>query len=611
MRLAIQRDPGALPGLAAVLCQGSVRACDRALRVLEWWASPPDGEASHTLAPIVRIALGDTAFWNRRRAARLLGVLGRATDAAPLRDLLADPSSEVRGAAAEALAAIGDSDAWEHVLPLLDTPDTRDIAARVLATMGNPGAVPLLLACWQMMPNAPYIAEALGRLGDPRAIEPLASALEDPGCGDHVALALLRLGDRRGWSRVRARYEASLWPGQSVLASIAQYSTPQDLSWVFDAPCMQGERLQVVHTSKLLEELGRRDLRALEQGLHHPNRNVRWTVTFVLGRFTCDEAGATGFAALRAALQDPDGAVVRIAAMSLAQRGEIAAVPELLAKIRVPDIWEGTVETFAEALAQLIHAAKRERHNGLADTVVPTLIQVLPRHRGRARLKVVEALAVFDVAEANTTKIFIELLKDPEWRIKHTAIAALATVPTDRSFYALCRVIKEGEPGDVASVYRVLGAFDHPDVVAMLARGLDASQRWIRTAALTGLQHVSNRQADALICNACTHDDPATRAVAVWAAVARGLDPTAWLAGLTEVFAKERYGVSVQRITQVMDSLDKLESWPIGVDATSFCREVGLLQQRIREKRLFGEGNRNVEQERTLDRLLATCSLLR
>jgi HEAT repeat protein len=96
---------------------------------------------------------------------------------------LRNKDPQVREAAAEALGALGDPQAFETLLRVMagdPEPAVRGQAAKALGMLGDRRAVdPLLEALSQGRVGASWAAPALGALGDKKAVEPLHATLED------------------------------------------------------------------------------------------------------------------------------------------------------------------------------------------------------------------------------------------------------------------------------------------------------------------------------------------------------------------------------------------------------------------------------------------------
>ena len=177
-----------------------------------------------SVAPLIALACDQHLFyWLRADAAKALGYGHDPRVAPALLPLLQEPQPEVRHAAAQALAALGDQRAiaplcdWLHemssipdrmdavkALEQLNTPQVFDIliaalrdpacsypgyldkpgsvreqAALSLGALGDKRAVPALIEAldYGYLPGRRRAAEALGMLKDRRAIEPLIAAL--------------------------------------------------------------------------------------------------------------------------------------------------------------------------------------------------------------------------------------------------------------------------------------------------------------------------------------------------------------------------------------------------------------------------------------------------
>lgn len=129
----------------------------------------------------------------RAAAVELVGLLGGATDAEPLRPRLRDASPDVRAAAAAALGRLGAGIARDELIEALGdrVPFVRAAAARALGVIGGRSAASALLevAKHDQFDPASEAARALARI-DPLLV--LASA-EAPDAGPHLCEAADRL----------------------------------------------------------------------------------------------------------------------------------------------------------------------------------------------------------------------------------------------------------------------------------------------------------------------------------------------------------------------------------------------------------------------------------
>ncbi len=153
------------------------------------------GTRERTVAPLLLAALGDPCMYVRRAAAESVGsVLARAhwvvapTDddlpdrpraVAALSAALHDPFYGVRGSAAGALGAIGDTAAFEALMGAMkdDGPGVREEAMGALGRLRDERAVPALLGELKDETVAWRASEALAEIDGPRVEEALLAAL--------------------------------------------------------------------------------------------------------------------------------------------------------------------------------------------------------------------------------------------------------------------------------------------------------------------------------------------------------------------------------------------------------------------------------------------------
>lgn len=135
----------------------------------------------------------------RARAALKLGETGRGTAVEALRSLLADPSGQVRDAAAVALARLGDRSAGQFLEALKDPDEgVRAAGARSLGLIGREGLEELKKALVNdhSVSVRAEAAAALGSFFDPASADLLAAALKDKS--GRVRLCAARSLARRG-----------------------------------------------------------------------------------------------------------------------------------------------------------------------------------------------------------------------------------------------------------------------------------------------------------------------------------------------------------------------------------------------------------------------------
>jgi HEAT repeat protein len=194
--------------------QGLVALIDETKPIMSGRASSPAEE--------LRRMARDAA---RARAALKLGETGRDSGVDALKSLLADPSGEVRDAAAVALARLGRGDAAQFLEALKDTDEaTRAAGARSLGLIGRDGleALKKALSSDASASVRAEAAAALGSFADPSSIQLLAAALADKS--GRVRLAAARALSRREDPASTA-----------ALKKLADQSPPPELALTADA----------------------------------------------------------------------------------------------------------------------------------------------------------------------------------------------------------------------------------------------------------------------------------------------------------------------------------------------------------------------------------------
>jgi len=168
-------------------------------------------DTTTNLAVSIEMLIGNLKHHDRfvrREAALALGKL-QAQAVEPLIALLSDHHSVWDAAqdAAWALGEIGDLQAVEPLITVLDKPYVAGRAIEALAKLGDPRMVEPLIRLFKTQ-RVTSIATILGNFGDRRAVEPLIDALQDrdPSVRFYVARALGKLRDKRAlpaleWAR--------------------------------------------------------------------------------------------------------------------------------------------------------------------------------------------------------------------------------------------------------------------------------------------------------------------------------------------------------------------------------------------------------------------------
>ncbi len=253
-----------------------------------------------TLA-LLRGALDDSAPWVRYHAARSVG---KQQDAGALDALIrlaqTDEAMQVRVAAVEALGRIGGAVALPVLISLADTPD-RDlarVALTALAASAYPEAWPPLLSALHS-PDRTRRLDAMKALGD-------GGRAEAVGEFQQIAASL---DDELATAAVEALGHSSAPEAVDVLIELAVLPARRDACVVALVRC------------------GANRTGRLARGLGHEHLDVRRAVVEALARIKNPNA----LEALKAALEDVEGAVRLAAFTALAHRGDSLEIQRLAA----------------------------------------------------------------------------------------------------------------------------------------------------------------------------------------------------------------------------------------------------------------------------------------
>jgi len=355
----------------------------------------------------------------RKRAAEILGdVVGdepQAVDAL-VRTARSDDDEEVRGAAIDALDAIGgeaierlvaemagvDADGadWVRAEAFVETlsadrPELRMAAANALRRLGDAGALPALVEALDD-PNSRVrarAARACGAIGDDRVADALGARLDDPvgpvrreaadalaAIGTDQALspllgavtdendevryaAVMALGGYQGPAAIDPLIEA-LDDDSDVVRRAAVFSIVELLA---AAPTEQSHRIR----ETVVDRLGSADRSVVdplvellaESNQPRERRNVAW----LLGRVAGDEGYDDAVGALIDALDADDSTTAQFAATSLVELGGETVEDELLELLEDPDCAEETRSKAVFVLGKVGGERARERLEELLD----------------------------------------------------------------------------------------------------------------------------------------------------------------------------------------------------------------------------------------------------
>jgi len=275
-------------------------------------------------------AIGADAI--ERLVAEMAGVDGGGADwvrAEAFVETLSADRPELRMAAANALRRLGDASALPALVETLDDPQprVRSRAARACGAIGDESAADALAA--RLDDPVSHVrreaADSLAAIGTERALAPLLDAVDDDN--DEVRYAaVMALGGYQGAAAIDPLID-SLNDDSDVVRRAAVFSIVELLA---AAPTEQSHRIRETIVDRL-ESADRSVVDPLVELLEESNqprerRNVAW----LLGRVAGDEGYDDAVAALIDALDADDGTTAQFAATSLVELGSGSVEGELL-----------------------------------------------------------------------------------------------------------------------------------------------------------------------------------------------------------------------------------------------------------------------------------------
>jgi HEAT repeat protein len=406
----------------------------------------------------------------RKFVVEVLGRIGSTRGVPVLLARLGDDDPNVRGAAAEALGAIGGTDAERGLRAVLDRDDhfTRACALSALARLGAhlPLAELRVLHGERMLRRE--VLAALGRCGDPAAVDLLvADVAGGPASTREVAaVAVVELATAvgpRGLPRLRGALAAAAAAGPGLVEGLARM--------------LQGPRPDARRAAALvLGWAGAADQTGRLLDLVEEDPEAEEAVTAAIAVL-----GHAALPQLRAAAADPrvSSRSRTFAIQRLCDLSDAGAVPLLLAGLQSDD--PGPVAAAAAALGVLGDA-----------TAVAPLLRALARDDGSdaERGVVVEALVALAVRAGDAVRA--------------------ALVGDDG-------VSEVGPAFESIAGLRLLGEVGGAADLALAERGLHATDRAVRRAAVAAVARVAARTGASVVPTlrlALADEDPAVRAAA-------------------------------------------------------------------------------------------------
>lgn len=391
--------------------------------------------------------LGSAELFRRARATLRLGRYADPQALDQLLALLADPDWPVVVAALKSLRRYRDPRIVAAAQAILQRDDyfrtfgrggaIGDAAARALRSQGEDGFQALLTLLPEVQDNeirGQIVIRQLAVLRDPRAIEPLIACFASPVFEvANKAAAMMR------------HFGAAAIPPLIAALSITNQSVYFQVSWA-----LRWMRASAVPA--LLDALR-----------HATDENIRSGAADVLGSADSDEVRE----ALRAALDDPDADVRRMAMWSLGELGDLRVLEQIIAE--PPDPSSASSDP-ARTLAQLGNEA------------VPPLIAVLQDHArpayqranaaralgliedkraveplsvalgdGDEDVRVVASSALGNLKDGRAVEPLLAALHDSSFKVRVRAASELASSEDDRAFDAVVRFVREGGEGNQPS----------------------------------------------------------------------------------------------------------------------------------------------------------------
>jgi len=426
------------------------------------------GRASSRMSERLRKALSDEHSEIRKAAAKALAEVGSQQAIEPLIRALKDEDSDVRWKAAEALTEIGSQQVVELLAQALEDQDS-DVRRYAVWALGGIGGQQVVEPLVRALNDADgsvryYAAWALGEIGSQQAIEPLIQALkgEDSSLRGAAAKALAEIGSQ-----------------QAVEPLIrALRDRDSDIRW---------------SAAVVLGEVGSQDaIEPLIEALKDEDSDIREAAARALGEIGSQQA----IEPLVRALKDEDGNVRHCATCALGEIGGQQVVEPLVQTLKDED--SEIREAAAEALGK----------TGDQQAIEP-LIQTLKDEDSFVRGMAAEALG--KVGSRQAVEHLIQALDDEYSDVRWAAASALGEMGSEQAIEPLIRAFKD-EYSDVReAAARALGKIGGQQAVNTLIRALNDESRSVRRGAVWALGRTGSRQAIDALIKALSHEDSDVR----------------------------------------------------------------------------------------------------
>ena len=474
-------------------------------------------------------------------------VLGRANSqmSERLRRALNDEHSEIREAAAKALAEIGSQQVVEPLIQAFKDEDS-DIgwkAAEALAEIGGQQVVDSLIHTLKDKDGdvRRYSAWTLGRIGDRQVVQPLIQILndEDSSVRYYAAWALGEIG------------------GEQAVEPLIQ--------------TLEGEDSNVRGAAaRALSEIGSdQAIESLIQALKNENSDVRWAAAEVLGKISSDQA----IEPLIQILNDEDSDVRETAVEALGKISSDQAIEPLVQALEGEDSDIGGTAARAlgkigseRAVEPLIRALENENSDVREAAVealskvggkqaIEPLIQTLNDEDSFVRGMAAEALG--RVGSEQAIEPLIQTLSDEYSDVRWAATTALGEIGSQQAIEPLIKAFKD-EYGDVrGAAAMALGKIGTQQVVNALIQALDDEDLFVRRGAAEALGETGSKQAVEPLIQTLNHRDSKVRGIAAAALGKIGSKQAA--ESLTYVIEHKRRYIR-EATARVLDEVDSQQA---------------------------------------------------
>ncbi len=430
----------------------------------------------------------------------LVDILGNIADPQAVDDLvrlLKDPGSNIRAAAAEALASIGDKSATEALLRALDNADdwTAYSVLGALASMPAGEALPIFFKYLDHGILASPSVAGIGATGDPGDGVRLMKAiglLSKGGAkgaflasGDIYARSLL--ADEMG-STQELRDAVSAAADADIVEFLTEQLSVSDkldemrkiiaVLGILGGPECMDAVLKFIDDDTLewdvtmaLVGIAKIDQESVVALLSDDDELIRCRVLEVLERL----GGEIPIEKIYPLLLDQSGHVRKQAARTISVMGDIASIDPLL------DLLEDEYDDVAQETAKAIALIGGKDPGALAKRIEPLLSAALPM----TRALVIRILGEVDAKGHEA--LFLNALQDEEPLIRASGISSLKKIGESNNSPAIINSLADEDPMVRVEAALALEELRVPEAAAPLRAALNDHDPWVRTVAVSAL----------------------------------------------------------------------------------------------------------------------------